>query len=136
MWTRNLNNVHTRIPTSVQIVHAALVHISHLFCLFVTASVLHHISCSIGLATTFIKPINYLQTIYKINFTQLSHNFWHKICNWQCWIQTQNDKKKFHFGGLTDWRQVLKPISFITRIFRYVYVKAHAMSATPLTAVS
>lgn len=44
--------------------------------------------------------------------------------------------KKFHFGGSGDWRQVLKPLSFITRILRYVYVKAHAMSATPLTAVS
>ena len=40
----------------------------------------------------------------------------------------------FHFGDSRDWRQVLNssiPIPFITRILRYVYVKAHAMSATP-----
>jgi len=44
-------------------------YIHHTFCLFVTASVLHHISCLIGLSTTFIKPINYIQNIYKINCT-------------------------------------------------------------------
>jgi hypothetical protein len=136
MWTRNLNNVHTHIPASVQTVHAALVHISHLFCLFLTASVLHHISCSIGLSTTFTKPINYLQTIYKIKLYPTIPQLLAQYLQLKCWIQTQNDKKKFQFGGSGDWRQVLKPISFITRILRYVYVKAHAMSATPLTAVS
>jgi hypothetical protein len=36
----------------------------------------------------------------------------------------------------TEGRYLNSPASFITRILRYVYVKAHAMSATPLTAIS
>lgn len=102
-----MNNIHTCIPASAQIVHAALVHISHFFCSFLTASA-HRISWSIGIYTTFIKTLNYLQNTYKINCTQLPHNFWHKIYNWQCSIQTQNDEKKYHFGGSRDWRHVLQ----------------------------